>query len=251
MFDAKAQESLGYYVYALFDSGAPADARWPFYVGKGRGNRVFAHAAGEPPPPSEPHVLGPKLRTISEIKASGRKVIHLIVRYALTEEEAFRVEASLIDLLEHIRPGSLTNAVFGHGVVTGLIDCDDLAVDLNAKPLVTDVPLLVIKIEHRWRELHERYGAASRVPEVDIYEVTMGHWRISERRAAHARCVLAVARGIVRAVFVPTGWTTSLRPGRKMMTGRGDATAWGHFLHTSVAHLTPAGARSPILYVNC
>jgi hypothetical protein len=95
------------------------------------------------------------------------------------------------------------------------------------------------------------YGPASRIPEADIYEVTMQQWRISERRAAHARRVFAVARGIVRAVFVPTGWTASPHPGRKMMTGRGDPTLWRHFLHTPVAHPTPVDARSPILHVNC
>ena len=39
-FSQKVQEELGYYVYCLVD---PRDKR-VFYVGKGVGNRVFAHA---------------------------------------------------------------------------------------------------------------------------------------------------------------------------------------------------------------
>ena len=44
MFDAKRQEKLRYYVYGLFH---PDEPNWPFYIGKGSGNRVFSHAAGQ------------------------------------------------------------------------------------------------------------------------------------------------------------------------------------------------------------
>lgn len=44
MFDAQGQETLGYYVYGLFHPDRP---NWPFYIGKGSGNRVFSHAAGQ------------------------------------------------------------------------------------------------------------------------------------------------------------------------------------------------------------
>ncbi|GAA1482383.1 hypothetical protein GCM10009624_28230 [Gordonia sinesedis] len=39
-FSARVAEQLGWYVYALRD---PRDNR-VFYIGKGKGNRVFAHA---------------------------------------------------------------------------------------------------------------------------------------------------------------------------------------------------------------
>ena len=39
MFDEKTQQALGYYVYMLID---PSNNK-PFYVGKGKNNRVFDH----------------------------------------------------------------------------------------------------------------------------------------------------------------------------------------------------------------
>lgn len=39
MFDEKTKENLKYYVYLLID---PVSEE-PFYVGKGKDNRVFAH----------------------------------------------------------------------------------------------------------------------------------------------------------------------------------------------------------------
>ena len=38
-FSSKTKEALGYYVYVYSDP----DTRKPFYVGKGKDNRVFSH----------------------------------------------------------------------------------------------------------------------------------------------------------------------------------------------------------------
>src|SRR5690606_20996902 len=86
VFDQKTCESLGFYVYALFD---PATPRMPFYIGKGVNNRVFGHAAGELQSESEDDALGPKLEKIREIRQRGNQVVHKIVRWRLSEEEAF------------------------------------------------------------------------------------------------------------------------------------------------------------------
>jgi hypothetical protein len=40
MFDVKAEEKLGFYVYALID---PREPNVPFHVGKGYRNPVFTH----------------------------------------------------------------------------------------------------------------------------------------------------------------------------------------------------------------
>jgi len=46
MFDAKAQEEVGSYVYGLFE---PDRHKLPFYIGKGKKNRVYSHVAGKLP----------------------------------------------------------------------------------------------------------------------------------------------------------------------------------------------------------
>jgi len=248
MFDVKAQERLGYYVYGLFDSGEPA---WPFYIGKGCGNRVFSHARGEPVIQTEEDTLSPKLQHIDNIKQSGRSVVHKIIRFGLSDEEALKIEASLIDLVNHIRPDTLKNEVSGQGTSEGFYDANDLAISLSAKELLTDLPLLLIKIERRWSELVAKYGSGSAVPFSDIYDATKGDWRLSVERAQRASCVLSVARGLVRAAIVPSGWSDAGYEHRKRMSGQLQNAEYKHLVSMSVAHLFERGSQNPIRYLRC
>lgn len=248
MFDVKAQERLGYYVYGLFDSGAPD---LPFYIGKGSGNRVFSHANGEPVTQTEDDPLSPKLKLISEIKGSDREVHHKIIRFGLSKDEAFKIEAALIDLVNHIKPDTLKNEISGQGVSEGFYDANDLATSLCAAELATDLPLLVIKIERRWSELVKKYGTGFSVPRDAIYDAIKGDWKLNTVRAQRASCVLAVARGIVRAAFVPSGWTDSGFENRKKMTGELYSTEFELLTGTSVAHLFERGSQNPVRYLRC
>jgi uncharacterized protein len=63
------------------------------YVGKG--NRVFAHAKDELGAAQD--VLTEKLSRIRKIRLDGFEVAHVIHRHGLNEEQAFEVEAALID----------------------------------------------------------------------------------------------------------------------------------------------------------
>ena len=110
MFSQKVQEELGYYVYCLVD---PRDKKI-FYVGKGVGNRVFAHVNDAL---ENVDYITDKIDTIKEILAAGLKVDHYIIRHKLTEEDAFTVESVLIDFLTHPdfnKENILTNLVAGH-----------------------------------------------------------------------------------------------------------------------------------------
>lgn len=248
MFDINAQERLQYYVYALFDSGNP---NLPFYVGKGYGNRVFAHAMGEQVTQATDQVISMKNELIAEIKNNGRKIIHKIIRFGLSEEEALNIEASLIDLVNYICPDTLKNEISGQGVSEGIIDADDLAFSLSAQEMESDIPILVIKIERRWSELLMQFGSAVNIPVDEIFKVTKGDWKINIDRVQRAECILAVARGLVRAVFVPNGWSDAGYENRKFMTGLLDNSRFNHFVGTSVAHLFSRGSQNPIRYLQC
>lgn len=249
MFDTKAQERIGYYVYALFD---PENRNWPFYIGKGCGNRVFMHARGDDIVQTEDEPLNAKLKLISDIKNAGNTVIHKIIRFGLSEEEAFKIEASLIDLVNHIQPDMLKNEISGQGVAEGIYNATDLAFSLAAVELVPDRALLVIKIERKWEALVSQYGSANDVPLGAIYDATKGNWKLNITRAEKAECVLAVARGLIRAVFVPSGWENVDNGNRKIMKGQPlDSSQFEYYRGKSVAHLFERGSQNPVRYLQC
>ena len=105
-FSEKALQALGdFYVYGLID---PRTNQF-FYIGKGTGNRVFEHEK-ESLNCQDSEKL--KLKTIEEIKHSGKKVEKIIINSNLSESEAFAAEASLIAAFDYIN--ELTNIVSGH-----------------------------------------------------------------------------------------------------------------------------------------
>ena len=104
-FPTSIHDELGYYVYRLID---PRNGE-TFYVGKGKGDRVFEHARGNFELASE-YAAGPKQERINEILTYGHQVIQVIHRHGLTNHVATEVEAALIDAY----PG-LANLQLGKG----------------------------------------------------------------------------------------------------------------------------------------
>ena len=104
MFDEKTKQNLKYYVYFLID---PTTGQ-PFYVGKGKDNRVFNHIKCA----LEFETISDKYEKIREIQNKNKTVEHIIVRHGLTEKEAFEIEATLIDTFDFLTSG-LTNIAGG------------------------------------------------------------------------------------------------------------------------------------------
>ena len=201
-FSQETINKIGYYVYRLID---PRNGQ-TFYVGKGKGNRVFQHVLGaigyydgvdkkEIDESNDPN----KLRIIQEIREAGLNVIHIIQRWNLTEKEAFEVESALIDAF----PG-FANIQSGHGSEYGVCNADELEARLSAKtydePL--DFKYMIIKVRW-WRinEMTDQFGPANA-----RYEATRGCWRISLPDVNKYPYVLSVTDGLVKEVYKVNEW---------------------------------------------
>ena len=81
---------------------------------------------------------------IDQIKACGQEVQHVIIQYGLESDEALLVESALIDMVNHMLPGTLTNLVSGHGTAENFIDANELANDFSAEPIKYDEEFLLL-----------------------------------------------------------------------------------------------------------
>ena len=199
MFSQKVQEELGYYVYCLVD---PRDKKI-FYIGKGVGNRVFAHACDAL---EYEDVNTDKLEKIREIMKSGYEVEHYIIRHKLTEEDAFTVESVLIDFLtyqEFNTESLLTNIVAGHHQWDeGIMTTDQIMQIYDCKPLQlkSGHKLLMVNLN---RTYNKKDKNGMRVNS-DLYEITRKYWKVSKHNADQIDYLLGVYKGVVRCVLKPT-----------------------------------------------
>lgn len=191
-FPSGVSEKIGNYVYRLID---PRNGE-TFYVGKGTGNRVFAHANAKLSgfASEEDDRTSLKLSRIVEIKNAGLNVSHVIHRHDIPDEAIFEVEAALIDAF-----AGLTNIQGGHGSgAKGPMNAIEI-INKYALPTIYEEPtekLVLININH----LKERSDVEA------IYEQTRLAWRICKKRAEAADYVLAVVRGVVVGAFVAKEW---------------------------------------------
>lgn len=199
MFSQKVQEELGYYVYCLVD---PRDKKI-FYIGKGVGNRVFAHACDAL---EYEDVSTEKLEKIREIIRSGHEVEHYIIRHKLTEEDALTVESVLIDFLtyqEFNTESLLTNIVAGHHQWNeGIKTVDQIMQIYDCKPLLLKQghKLLMVNLNRTYMKKSED---GMRVNS-DLYEITRKYWKVNKFNADQIDYLLGVYKGVVRCVLKPT-----------------------------------------------
>ena len=197
-FPQEVIEALGHYVYRLID---PRNGE-TFYVGRGRGNRVFAHAQGDVND-ADQGVLDPKLKQIHRIHGFGMDVAHIIHRHGMSEAEAKEVEAALIDAY----PG-LTNKVAGEGSNRGTKHVNEIMLQYSAEEFVVRKPLILITISQLWDEL-------------GVYDAVRGVWKMNIEKARQYDLVLAQVKGVVRGAFRPIKWwraTPDNYPGRHWVT---------------------------------
>ncbi len=233
-FPPGVASKLKTYVYRLID---PRNGE-AFYVGKGKGNRVFSHIHEK----VEGDELDNKLKRIREIRRAGFEVAHVIHRHGLDDRTAFEVEAALIDAF----PG-LTNEVGGSGSNDyGAMHAKEIITRYSAEPAVFQHKALMINVN---RSASER----------SLYEATRYAWKISVSKAKEADVILATERGLIVGAFMATDWLEATadnfpgredRPGRLGFVGR-EAPAEIRQLYVGKRvpdKFRPRGAANPIRY---
>lgn len=246
VFDQKTVEHLGYYVYILVD---PRD-RQPFYIGKGIGNRVFAHLGGALEDIGKSSL---KYDLIRELHNEGFAPEHYIVRHGLDENTSFEIEASLIDTLQFMKYRK-TNIVGGHNSLErGMMTTDEVVRLYNAVPLEsTTSDCVVININRKYKR-----GFTDN----DIYEATRASWVISKLKIPSLRYVLSEYKGLITEVFEVDRWyeVEMVQVGGKNAGNL--KTRWnfdGHiapqeirnkYMNKSVAHHKKKGMASPIVFL--
>jgi len=197
-FPSEVVEKLKYYVYRLID---PRNGE-TFYVGKGNGNRVFAHAQGNIDEDSHSE----KLIRIRQIQMAGFDVAHVIHRHGMDSETAHEVEGALIDAY----PG-LTNIMNGHG-------SSDFGA-MHAREITERYCAEMANFVHKALLINVNRSAL----ENSVYEATRFAWRLNKEKAETADVILSTAQGLIVGAFVAEKWldaTTDNFPGRDDRPGR-------------------------------
>lgn len=239
-FDEKTIQYLDYYVYVLID---PSNGK-PFYVGKGKGNRVFNHVNCVLNDPT----ISDKYDVIRQIKERGDRVLHIILRHGLSDKVAYEVESSIIDFSLYFNH-KLTNAALGHNSIeNGVMTTDEVIGKYNAPKLekLRD-DAIIININKSYKR-----GSGSD----GIYEATKEAWVISRSKLPKIKFVLSEYRGLIVEVFKVGNWypvNTKGKNGKaKVRYGFNGEIATEEvrkeYHHTSVAHIKGLGAANPIRY---
>jgi len=199
-FPPEVADRLKTYVYRLID---PRNGE-TFYVGKGKGNRVFAHIRAEQSPDGDD--LDNKLQRIRDIRLAGFEVAHVIHRHGMDDETAFEVEAALIDAY----PEVLNDLGGRHNNDYGVMHAREIVQRYCAEPAVFQHRALLISVNR----------SAS---ETSLYEATRYAWKISKSKAKQAEVILATRQGLIVGAFIAHEWLVATAvnfPGREDVRGR-------------------------------
>jgi uncharacterized protein len=247
-FSPSIINDLKYYVY-LYSHPVTNEI---FYVGKGKGNRVFSHLLEQ----SEHQ----KVKYIRDLERQGLEPkIEILVHGLEDEEVALRVESSIIDLLGI---NNLTNKQSGYKSASfGRMTTNQIKGLYDKHKRDIEEAVILIRINQAFR-----YS----MPENELYEYTRGRWVLNPNRAKKAKYAFAVYQGVVQEVYEIVDWykageTNSLRLDKENEGLDSDESLKNRFefvghiapleirdkyRFTSVEHYFLRGNSNPIMYVN-
>lgn len=181
-FSPAVIKALKYYVYIYID---PTDNEI-FYVGKGKGNRVFSHL--------EDTSECEKVDRIKDIRRQDKEPMVEILVHGLDDKGAKKVESSVIDLLGKDK---LTNKVSGwQSGIFGRMSIDQINGIYNPEEANITEPGILIKINQSFR-----YGMSP----IELYDVTRSCWKLGESRKK-AKYAFAIFDGVIQEVYEILDW---------------------------------------------
>lgn len=253
-FSPGVSRHLDSYVYLLIDPKQKTNGG-VFYVGKGRGNRVFAHLRmAEQTKRVDTHREYPKLRKIRRVGSDNVEV--KILRHGLSDHEAFAIEASTIDLLGL---AELRNLQSGrHSRKVGLMSLWQIEANYGATELDINSlggrRVVFIKVNRGFKPLEDDSDEA-------LYTAVRHWWTVAEKRrrlggAEAPEWAAAVYEGVVLGVYRINRWVKSALHGDRKrqrwgFLGEEDQRMEKLICNRSVAHWYKPGSQAPLYYVNC
>ena len=249
---------LKYYVYALADPRGEKEQ--VFYVGKGKGTRMYAHIMEAFSKENlSNNDLSEKVDIIQQIHKSGHKVEMYIVHFGLSEEAALLVESVMIDVFNNFKSidtqsiRDLTTKQSGVDSRHGFCNITTLIRTLKAtEPICVqgDEKVLVLKIVEPLTEDNE------------IYERVRKYWRVNLERANKMTYVAACNNGVIIGLYQPKqsengkhgGWRRFDNPGdrnHKRCYFEGESVKDEEVRCRYIDHIieTKKGASNPVRYI--
>ncbi len=183
-FSSPVIKELKYYVYIYSDP----ITHEIFYVGKGKGNRIFEHLVDNSD--------SQKVKYLNDLKIRKLEPKLEILIHGLDDEKtALRVESSILDLLGI---SNLTNIQSGYKSATfGRMSLKQVKALYDKQPIQINDPAILIRINQAFR-----YS----MTEIELYDYTRGFWKLNPKRAKNAKYAMAVYEGIIQEVYEIRHW---------------------------------------------